>query len=683
LLLVEWRTFAWPLIGFRCVLHDAELKPVWDSGLLESLNGRDDASEPILDALRERGSLLDEPGDGRFAVGLPQKREKVRYAAERSGDGWAVREIGREPWSFDAEEQPKLPRFEDMPVTPLVSRGTFELEGARAEPSAVRDVLAFDCSVPNVLRVVRNENGGGFTLLRVDPKGQMLQERRVELPDALPDLRPAFWTLGRWTWLATQSPYGEGAQSRAWRINEQAGTAARLTEFVAPAIDQVSALGEGRFVVLATYREKYTMHDALLFCDAEGRRLGQIDEDLNSEEPSSLFSPEAIAVTSEGLVAVVDVIRHTLQRFDAQGAYKGTTQLDEAWGRKANYPSGVQADLDGGVLVHDFHGDPPLYRMGRDGSVRAKVAPRFPDGRVEDGLTRHARVAPDGRIWATDGQRLLRLDEQGVVDLQVGAQADPEVLAEPSAAAIDVFGRVLVQDGATASVHVFDGKGKRRFVCRPEPTDFEDPSSIAHLAATRDCGVVAESGRGGVYVRFGPDGTRLGRIEVGANGRSLVFSPASDVAYGGRFGQGFVRLGTDMQTLATFDRAPDGSFLSGADAPAVAPDGAVAVLDGNSVRRTKPGLRLVLFETADPKVSRAIELPDATPAYCLALGPNWAAVAGYKAEALLVRRADGRLVRVRVPGVEQGKQSWRFGFDGEDLVALEVGARKIHRFALP
>src|SRR5690606_23091379 len=141
----------------------------------------------------------------------------------------------------------------------LVSRGTFDLEGPRAEPSAVRDVLAFDCSVPDVLRVVRSENGGGFTLLRVDPKGQMLQERRVELPDALPDLRPAFWTLGRWTWLATQSPYGEGAQSRAWRIDEQAGTATRLTEFVAPAIDQVCALGEGRFVVLATYREKYTM----------------------------------------------------------------------------------------------------------------------------------------------------------------------------------------------------------------------------------------------------------------------------------------------------------------------------------------------------------------------------------------------------------------------------------------
>src|SRR5207247_1729086 len=108
-------------------------------------------------------------------------------------------------------------------------------------------------------------------------------------------------------------------------------------------------------------------------------------------------------------------------------------ELEKAWGREPNYPSGVQADVDGGVLVHDFNGDPPLYRMRKDGTVRATLSPHFSDGRVVDGLTRQAHVAPDGNLWATDGQRLLRMDDHGGVDLQLGAKADPDMLTEPSA----------------------------------------------------------------------------------------------------------------------------------------------------------------------------------------------------------------------------------------------------------
>jgi hypothetical protein len=320
--------------------------------------------------------------------------------------------------------------------------------------------------------------------------------------------------------------------------------------------------------------------------------------------------------------------------------------------------------------------------MDVDGAVRSKLSPRFPDGKVADGLTRHVRVAPDGRLWARDDQRLLRMDDRGVVDLQIGVEANVDVLSEPSAAAIDVFGRALVQDKATGAVHVFDGKGKKLFTCRPEPTDFTDASSIAHLAATPERGIVAEADRD-TFVQFGPDGTRQRTVTVEGRGMNLVFSPAGE-AYAGRFDAGFVALDEGLRPGTAFDRAPDGSWLQGADEPAVAPDGAVAVVDSVRMQISKRGISLVIFEKPDPKASRSIELPEGTPNYCLSLGRTWAVVAGFGSGGLLVHRVDGRKLRFAVPGVEEGT-SCRFGFDPEsdELLALDTSARKLHRFALP
>ena len=118
------------------------------------------------------------------------------------------------------------------------------------------------------------------------------------------------------------------------------------------------------------------------------------------------------------MVAVVDVIRKTVQFFDRAGKHHHTVDLKKAWGREPTYPSDISADRDGGVVVQDFQGDPPIVRMKADGTVRAQVRPRLKDGRTFQLFD--AQVAPDGVLWVSDGHALYRLIESGTAHRVLG-----------------------------------------------------------------------------------------------------------------------------------------------------------------------------------------------------------------------------------------------------------------------
>jgi hypothetical protein len=461
-----------------------------------------------------------------------------------------------------------------------------------------------------------------------------------------------------------------------------------VTRFAAlsvPDIEDAAALGGGRFVVVGTSIEHSSASGYVRAFDADGRSLWTSNEPFDRSKPSSLLHPSAIAVATDGTVAVVDSIRHTLQRFGSDGAFKDCIDLASAWGRQPRFPISVRADVDGGVIVFDQDGDPPLYRMGRDGTVRDKLSVRARDGVAMKSLARTARVAPEGKLWATDGQRLLRLDDQGVVDLEIGECEELDVLAATGATAIDVFGRVLAQDRATGVVHVFDGKGRKLFVCRPEPHEMDDPNLIGHLAATPDRGVIAWSTAKNAYARFAPDGSRHGEIEARERIWQPVFSPRNGAVYACGPQKCVVELDADFQPRAKIERAPDGTWLENQDGPAIAPDGAVALLDAASARGSKTGVALILYETGDLATGRSIALPDDVRYFRVALGRTWAVLAGFNNDALLVHRSDGKLTRFAVPGVDEDKGKWCFGVDPdhEELVAFDSRARRLHRFALP
>jgi sugar lactone lactonase YvrE len=688
LTMVEWQTLASDGRGLRLTLHDAELALVWDMAWPDALT----AADPRMTsewhfAEFGRGTLLDEAGAGRFAIGLPKSGEKVRFAVERaenSEHGWSVREIGREKWSFTAGSA-RGPSFLELPLAELSSRGTFDLATGASGSPPIRDIVAFDFAAGGALRVVGHDKDRLFVCMRASEAGEVLHETRFELADASHEFGVRFWPLGASTWLAAQSSMADRAVARAWRIDEDTGAVTRLAELACPEIEDAASLGGNRFVVVGTSIEGSSPSSYVCACDADGRKLWAADERFDKSKPSSLLHPSAVAVTADGDVAVVDSIRRTLQVFGSDGAFSQCVELDKAWGRKAKFPVSVRADVDGGLLVYDQNGDPPLYRMRIDGTVRESLSPRRFGGKTVEALARTARVAPDGKLWSTDGQRLLRMNEQGIVDFEVGAPPDVDVLAEPSATTIDVFGRVLVQDKATGSVHAFDGRGQRLFVCRPAADELANPNPIGHLAATCERGVIVRSMRKVAYVVFGPDGTRQREVEMPRNMSQPVFSPTSDAAYACLATKGFAQLGADLQVHATIERAPDGTWMENQHGPAIAPDGAVALVDVAEGLGAKPGADLLLYESADLSAPRSIPLPRDVTYFRLALGRKWAALAQFSNEVVLVHRADGKLLRFAVPGVDEDKDKWSFGLDPDDdeLIAFDSRARKVYRFALP
>jgi len=198
-------------------------------------------------------------------------------------------------------------------------------------------------------------------------------------------------------------------------------------------LSEVAGFPDGGFVVkggISSGKSSSTGDDNLYGFDARGRRLWTVQGN-NYQDPNGLGFPKDVAVTTDGKIAVLDNIRKTVQLLDRAGKHLRTIDLTKAWGRKPNYPSEIAADVDGGFVVEDFGGRPMLVRMKADGTVRAGVDPKFFDGRAFD--VHDLGVAPDGRLWVTDGHALLRLSAEGVVDRVLGEAYDARGSARPAA----------------------------------------------------------------------------------------------------------------------------------------------------------------------------------------------------------------------------------------------------------
>ena len=677
-------------LGYRYALLDSDLEKVWEVLRADDCTLADGDEQDRLWSMSWQGRmLLDVAEPRRFAVWAPATQERITFevtpgAVSRSKESatvpaWTATEVGKQPYS-----EPKAAPPPELSAVELTSRGVSDLQGSKsAARSPIRDIAAFDCSVADVLRFVRREEQAqAFSLLTVDREGKPLSEHGLVLAGANPELRPEWHPITDHTWLAVQSPYGPGAQATAWSVDDRTGAVKLLEAFDCPAVDDVSGFGDGRFVVLAVERSEYTMQDVVLACDAQGQTLWKLEEDWNEDKERGLLSPEALCVAGDGRVWIVDNVRKTLQVFDAQGQFVRLLELDKVFGQAANYPSGLERDVDGGVLLDDFNGKPRLWRLDAAGNVREKLDPSFRDGRVVEALPRNARVAADGRLWSTDGERLLRMDAHGVVDLELGAKLAADELASPSACAIDALGRALIQDEKTGAVHVFDEQGKRLFVCRPDPKDVGNTSSIASLAALRGGGVLAERQDGG-YLSFDATGKSLGIVR-GPRG-SVAISLPSGPAVGEALGEGVVVFDEAWKPARTVLQRPDQLWFTNVFDVAAASDGSIAVLDGPKLFGGRPtGFAISLFPP-NMEGGRVISLPLSVHAWNLALGRAWAAAFDYGTECTLVHRTDGRILRFQLPGPAEPKRQCSFGFspDGTELRVVETTARKLYRFALP
>ncbi len=325
-------------------------------------------------------------------------------------------------------------------------------------------------------------------------------------------------------------------------------------------------------------------------------------------------------------------------------------------------------------VVERGSGNPSVHEIGREPwslPPKRKPALRFMDLPVTDLVDRGTTPLAVGRKEAS-------------TSAEGESPAKDDVLGKPSALAIDMFGRVLVQDASTGTVHVFDGKGRQLLVCRLNPEELEEGIDGWGLVATREGGVVVPTGFDKPFIRFDPDGTRQESWKPEDPVHQLLFSPVTDDAFAQGYGGGFDRLGPNHGCRGRFDRSPEGTWLDLGGELGVGPDGAVAVTE--PIRDEGPGSAssIVLFETGDPSSGRSFPVPSGTPAFRLALGRSWMASSGDQGEVLLIRRADGEFLRlsdleaIRRPG-------WSYGFDPatDELIAAGGFPLRIRRFALP
>ncbi len=117
------------------------------------------------------------------------------------------------------------------------------------------------------------------------------------------------------------------------------------------------------------------------------------------------------------------------------------------------------------------------------GTLLPEHAPRYDEGRPA-GELHSLRYSPDGALWASDGEALLRLNDDSVVDAVLGAQPTETRLTEVSATARDSNGKYYLVDRRTASIHVFDAVGAFEHRCDPAPHS-EKRHREAGLARTR------------------------------------------------------------------------------------------------------------------------------------------------------------------------------------------------------
>ncbi len=588
-LLHYWR-YKDPDVGARFALVDLARKEVWSLTWPRDYRVRGD--EEAEDRLREKiwaeGAILDTSVSNQFTIFSAANSERITYSVSRHAketEKWVVKEIARQKHRPAEPEPARLPPFEDRALKHL---GTFVLwDEPAAVPTAVRDIRAFDFDDRERIGFLREEPDDQCSFVLIESDGRLIREMPLKLtPATPPNQKPApnlAWLEGD-RWLVTLSDSGIEGKASAWWLNTLAGELRAIRKFECAAIESLTGSRDGGFLALVTHRFKHTMVDELIAFDKTGRIRWRIKQDYNGDE-RALFSPEAIACTTERKVVVLDIVRYSVQFFDSNGTYLRTIKLEQAWDRKPNYPSEIAADQAGGILIRDFHGSPPIVRMSADGKVLSQFGLKHRNGRIVDPLG-GVKVSPAGRVWVCDGESFIRVTDEGVADLVRGEAPSTDQIGDIAALTVDQEGRLYAVDDRTGAVHVYDRTGTHLRVCKPAVSDFsEHLFSRATLGVTPEGAVFLSDGEGFPeaprFIHFAPEGQRIGVKRLSLDSITENWYP---LPFEGRllvlgYHAAFI-VGRDDKVIRTIQRRPDGNWLENPELASIAPGGSFAIVSG-------------------------------------------------------------------------------------------------------
>ena len=485
-----------------------------------------------------------------------------------------------------ASEKPL--RF-DAPTVHLKLKDKIELRVPGSQtPHPIRKVFQLVAAGPQQFAFVRRESSS--VLVVVNSRGEVIHTLALDkIPQKDGDnISQILWRDGtKFLVFSERSPgKREEMYTDAYTVDARTGTVAKLAGFRCPSVKSVAAFPDGGFVVLATVSAKYTSKNEVYAYDAAGKRAWALTRDFGygpNEGPEMLFSPESLTVLKGGSVAVLDNIEHTVQLYDRHGRYLKTISLDKAWGRKADYPTDIIADTQGGFIVHDYPGSPSLIWMNTQGGVLRSYIPRYTGGeRIENP---DIVMSPEGILWVTDSYSVLRLDTEGHAVERLGNAPSAAHLDTISELLIRPNGRILAADERTNAVHVFDANGRWLHVCKPRKAVQESPGMSSGLRK------LLQPGPGDSFV--------MDNEWFDAAGKSQS-KPL-----------GFRTPGERIQRIL---RRPDGTWLDNTWEFTSSPEGALALVDNRGGLMRKSEYLLSLYSPTDAP-EHLIRLPSPLTMY--------------------------------------------------------------------
>jgi len=687
LILVHYWRYDSPDCSARFALLDSSLREVWSTTWRRDYNvgGDEDAEDRLREEIWSTGAILDTSVSNHFDLFSAKSSERVTFTVNlgpASARKWVVKEIGRKQHSPQKLEAEKLPAFRREALKPL---GTFSIqEATTAEEEVFGNLIGFCFDDRGQIGVLRNGRHQAYSVALLDPDGRKLRE--TSLTKALPGtntLQVKFtWVEGD-RWVVTASEYGVGGKSVAWWLDASSGKLDQVRGFACPFVERLVGSGDGGFLALVVHRQKYSMQDELIAFDKRGMPVWWVKQDY--QDARGLFSPEDVAVTSDGLVVVLDKIKDRLQYFDLKGNYRKTVALEKAWGRKPNYPTGISSDRSGGVLVRDFDGRPPFVRMGADGQLVSQFQAKHEDGRTVD-PSHGGRVSPSGRLWVCDGSSLMRLTDEGMADLTLGPASGGTALGRVSAIAVNQQGCLFAVDERSGAVHVYDQRGRRLRVCTPGVTDFSGHLILADIGVTESGEVFLGGGVGSAsasrHIHFAADGLRLGEKRLGLDSISERWYPLplSDCMLALGYQNAFI-VTREGKTLRTIQRRPDGNWLENPDSASIAPDGSFAILS----RSRRSGARFfVNVFSPEGEPLRTFPLAQYCKDHCLAFTGKYL-VTCTDTDICVLSATGEPLLSFPLPK-EESKDPWWEAFStesGRELWLVSRPLKKVHRFEMP
>lgn len=631
LILVYWRIYRTEVVnnkiimphGGRFDLIDPQGKFIWTLSLPDDyvVAGDKRAESALIERMNGKGAILAADKPREFDVYFAAKGQRVTFAVKPDGKGgWSVQEAGRKPYVESSASAPSPATqpisLATLPVLPFKQLPSTRLK--RQVPAtlpAVRGVGRYNLDNRGRIAFLRCTRDLPYALALIDQTGQVIREvplDSLKAPEGYSNGRLA-WTGGD-TFILAESGSGIEAKALAWRIDVGKATVTPLEGFDCPAVEELAGYKDGGFVALTKTRYESTITDGLQCFDTAGKTLWRIEEHGYTGDPAELFGPVNIAVTSRGQIAVLNDMRSGIQIFSRQGCFERVIELQDRLEESRSYITGITCHPDGSFLVYDFAGAPHIMHADTNGKVFRRFDATYTDGRRVD--TRHGiQAAPDGHLWMSDGYTLLRLTPKGSVDLILGQHMDPDQLNEMDGATVDSLGRVYVRERRTQVVHVFGPNGNALHQCKPDPQDHETLGDLCRLAVA-DSGDVYVGTKGlgggsaGTHLHFSPEGKRIGTESVGLDSitQDWYFQPDSKSRLIIGYHKAYL-VDDKGKVVTTIARRPDGNWFNDLDKAAVAPNGALAIVDdaGASLFACQPMLNLY---SADGKPLRTIALPE-------------------------------------------------------------------------